>query len=148
MDPFNLARFREAQAGVFEAAQAELRAGRKRTHWMWFMFPQIRGLGFSAMSHAYGLDGRAEAAAYLADPVLGPRLIELFEIALAQKGSAREIFGSPDDLKLRSCATLFAALPGAPPVFSAALDHFFGGMADERTLALAGSSASPHDPAP
>jgi uncharacterized protein (DUF1810 family) len=145
MDPFDLARFREAQAGAFERARDELRAGRKRSHWMWFMFPQIRGLGFSAMSQTYGLSGRAEAQAYLADPVLGPRLIELFEIALTREESAREIFGSPDDMKLRSCATLFASLPGAPPVFSAALDRFFGGVADERTLALAGSSASPHD---
>ena len=142
MDPFDLARFRDAQAGVFETARGELRAGRKRSHWMWFMFPQMRGLGSSAMAQTYGLRSLAEAAAYLADPTLGPRLTEMFEIVLAHKGAtAREIFGTPDDLKFRSCATLFATVAGAPPVFAAALDQFFAGVADARTLALLGESA-------
>jgi len=137
MDPFNLARFREAQAGVFEAAREELRAGRKRSHWLWFMFPQLRGLGGSEMSRTFGIGSRAEAEAYLADPVLGSRLIELFEIILAHEGrTAREIFGTPDDLKLRSCATLFAAVSGAASPFTTALDRFFAGETDARTLGL------------
>ena len=137
MDPFNLARFREAQAGVYEAAQAELRAGRKRSHWMWFLFPQLRGLGMSETARFYGVEGRAEAQAYLADPVLGQRLIELSEIVLAHEGlTARQIFGTPDDLKLRSCATLFAFVSGGGAPFSIVLDRFFAGEADARTLAL------------
>jgi len=137
MGSFNLARFREAQARAFEAAREELRAGRKRSHWMWFMFPQLRGLGASAMSLTFGLASRAEAEAYLADPVLGPRLIELFEILLSREGlTARQIFGAPDDLKLRSCATLFAAISGGGPPFATALDRFFDGEADARTLAM------------
>lgn len=141
MDSFNLARFREAQAGVYESAREELRAGRKRSHWMWFMFPQLRGLGASAMSQAYGIASRAEAEAYLADPVLGPRLTELFEIVLAHQGlTAREIFGTPDDLKLRSCATLFAQASGGAAPFTTALARFFAGEADGRTLRLLGES--------
>jgi uncharacterized protein (DUF1810 family) len=137
MDPFDLARFRHAQADVFETAREELRAGRKRSHWMWFMFPQVRGLGASAMSWTYGIGSLAEARAYLADPVLGPRLIELFDAALAHEGlTAREIFGTPDDLKLRSCATLFAAASGGGAPFAAALDRFFGGEPDPRTLEM------------
>jgi uncharacterized protein (DUF1810 family) len=137
LDPFDLARFRAAQAGVYEQARDELRAGRKRGHWMWFMFPQLRGLGSSDMARRYGIGSLPEAEAYLADPLLGPRLIELFEIVLAREGAtAREIFGSPDDLKLRSCATLFAATSEAPSVFAAALDRFFGGVPDSLTHAL------------
>jgi uncharacterized protein (DUF1810 family) len=137
MDPFDLARFHAAQAGVFAAAAEELRAGRKRGHWIWFLFPQMRGLGSSAMADKYGIGSRAEAEAYLADPVLGPRLIDFFAMARAHKDlTARGIFGTPDDLKFRSCATLFAALVGAPPVFAATLDQFFAGQADVRTLAL------------
>jgi uncharacterized protein (DUF1810 family) len=137
MDTFNLARFREAQAGVYEAARAELRAGRKRSHWMWFMFPQLRGLGVSPMAQTYGIAGRAEAEAYLADPALGPRLIELSEILLSHKVlTAHAIFGSPDDLKLRSCATLFAFAFGGGPPFSSVLDRFFATQPDPRTLAL------------
>jgi uncharacterized protein (DUF1810 family) len=137
MDPFNLARFREAQSGVYEAARAELRAGRKRSHWMWFMFPQLRGLGMSETARFYGIEDRAEAQAYLADPLLGLRLIELSEIVLAHEGlTAHEVFGSPDDLKLRSCATLFAAVSAGAAPFSTVLDRFFAGEADARTLAL------------
>jgi uncharacterized protein (DUF1810 family) len=141
MDPFDLERFRRAQAGVFETARAELKAGAKRSHWMWFMFPQMRGLGSSAMAETYGIGSLAEAEAYLADATLGPRLLELFEIALSHENmTARALFGSPDDLKFRSCATLFSALPNAPPAFSLALDRFFGGSQDARTLALLGRS--------
>jgi uncharacterized protein (DUF1810 family) len=137
MDPFNLARFRSAQEGVFERAREELRAGRKRSHWMWFMFPQLRGLGVSETSRFYGLVSRAEAEAYLGDPELGARLVELFEIvAMQERASARAIFGSPDDQKLRSCATLFASLPGASPVFARVLNRYFGGAPDPRTLEL------------
>jgi uncharacterized protein (DUF1810 family) len=141
MDPFDLERFRRAQTGVFETARAELKAGAKRSHWMWFIFPQLRGLGSSAMAETYGIGSLAEAEAYLADPTLGPRLIELFEIALSHADKTpRALFGSPDDLKFRSCATLFSALPNAPPTFAMALDRFFGGAPDPRTLALLGRS--------
>jgi uncharacterized protein (DUF1810 family) len=141
MDPFNLARFRTAQEGVFERAREELRAGRKRSHWMWFMFPQMRGLGASETSRFYGIGSRAEAEAYLGDLELGARLIELFGIVAMQEGaSARAIFGSSDDQKFRSCATLFASLPGAPPVFARVLDRYFGGASDARTLELLGGN--------
>jgi uncharacterized protein (DUF1810 family) len=137
MDPFNLARFTAAQRGTFETARAELQAGRKRSHWMWFMFPQMRGLGSSATAQFYGVGSRAEAEAYLADPELGARLVELADImAGLDAGSARDIFGAPDDLKLCSCATLFASLPDAPPVFQRILDRYFDGAPDARTLAL------------
>ena len=137
MDPFDLARFRSAQNGVFEQARAELRAGRKRSHWMWFMFPQMRGLGLSETARFYGIGSRAEAEAFIADPELGPRLVELFEIlADSDAGSARDIFGAPDDMKLRSCATLFAPLRGASPVFARILDAYFEGRPDEKTRAL------------
>jgi len=139
MDPFNLARFRTAQEGVFEQACEELRAGRKRSHWMWFMFPQLGGLGVSETSRFYGIGSRAEAEAFLGDPELGARLVELFEIVAMQEGaSALEIFGAPDDQKLRSCATLFGSLAGAPTVFARVLDHYFGGVPDARTLAILG----------
>ena len=139
MDSFNLARFKSAQRGSFGTARAELQAGRKRSHWMWYMFPQMRGLGASETAQFYGIGSRAEAEAYLADPELGARLIELAEIvARLDAGSARDIFGAPDDLKLRSCATLFASLEGAPPVFAEILDRYFEGARDERTLALLG----------
>ena len=139
MDPFNLARFRSAQQGIFEQAREELRAGRKRSHWMWFMFPQLGGLGVSETSRFYGIGSRAEAEAFLGDPELGARLVELFEIVAMQEGaSALEIFGAPDDQKLRSCATLFGSLAGAPTVFARVLDHYFGGVPDARTLAILG----------
>jgi uncharacterized protein (DUF1810 family) len=139
MDPFNLARFRAAQDGVFELARDELRAGRKRSHWMWFMFPQLRALGVSETSKFYGIGSRAEAEAYLGDPVLGARVVELSEIVAMQEGaSAREVFGPLDDQKLRSCATLFASLPGAAPVFALILDRYFGGAPDQRTLDILG----------
>jgi uncharacterized protein (DUF1810 family) len=136
-DPYDLARFLDAQDGVFEHALAEIRGGQKRSHWMWFIFPQFAGLGFSPTSQHYAITSIAEARAYLDHPVLGARLIECAEAALSVHGrTAREIFGSPDDLKLRSCATLFAAVSPEGSVFHRLLDRFFGGAADEKTIAL------------
>jgi uncharacterized protein (DUF1810 family) len=134
-DPFDLERFVRAQAGHIDAALRELRAGAKRTHWMWFVFPQLRGLGHSAMAHAYGLAGRAEAEAYLAHPVLGPRLVACTQAVLAvPQGSAHAIFGSPDDLKFQSCMTLFEAVAqGREPVFGQAIERFFDGRRDPRS---------------
>ena len=135
----SLDRFLQAQAPVLAAVEAELRAGLKRTHWMWFVFPQLRGLGRSETARFYGLADRAEAAAFLAHPVLGPRLRRCTALANTVDGrSAHAVFGTPDDLKFRSCATLFAVLDPAPSVFGAALDRFFGGMPDPQTLALLG----------
>ena len=133
----DLGRFVVAQAPHIEAVKAELAAGRKRTHWMWFVFPQLRGLGHSQMAWHYGLQSAAEARDYLAHPVLGPRLRECVELVLAVPGrSAHEIFGSPDDLKLRSCLTLFRAIDDAQSVFGRALDGFFDGQPDSKTLQL------------
>ena len=135
-DPFDLARFVAAQAPVMEAVRRELAEGRKRTHWMWFVFPQLRGLGVSEMAHRYGITGRDEAAAYLDHAVLGPRLLACAAAVNAIQGrSVHDVFGSPDDLKFHSCMTLFDAVrPGE--VFAAALDIRFGGARDARTLAL------------
>jgi uncharacterized protein (DUF1810 family) len=141
-DPHDLARFVEAQAGDYETALAEIRAGRKRSHWMWYIFPQIDGLGFSSMARRYAIRSLDEARAYLDHPVLGPRLVEITEAALAVEGrSAHEIFGSPDDMKLRSCATLFARAASEGSVFSRLLDRFFDGKPDVRTLELLGEAA-------
>lgn len=141
-----LQRFVDAQAPVFDAACAELAAGRKRTHWMWFVFPQLRGLGLSPTAQHYGLASREEALAYWRHPLLGPRLARCAGLVLAQAGrrSAHEIFGSPDNLKLRSCMTLFDLVAPAEQVFLRVLDAFYGGRADERTLALLGQA---HDDA-
>lgn len=136
-DGFDLERFVTAQERDFPGALAELRAGRKRSHWMWFIFPQIRGLGTSAMSQRYGIGDLAEARAYLAHPVLGPRLRECAEALLAARGaSAHDIFGSPDDLKLRSSATLFARASAPGSVFERLLEKYFDGAPDDRTLRL------------
>lgn len=136
----SLGRFVEAQARVYAEARAELAAGRKRTHWMWFVFPQLKGLGRSSMATHYGLADAAEAAAYLADPVLGPRLVDCTRLMLATRGqSALQILGSPDDLKFRSCMTLFEHVATPDPAgaeFAEALDRFFDGRRDERTVAL------------
>jgi uncharacterized protein (DUF1810 family) len=141
-DPHDLARFVEAQAGDYETALAEIRAGRKRSHWMWYIFPQIDGLGFSSMARRYAIKSLDEARAYLDHPVLGPRLVEITEAALAVEGrSAHEIFGSPDDMKLRSCATLFARAASEGAVFNRLLDRFFDGKPDVRTLELLGEAA-------
>jgi uncharacterized protein (DUF1810 family) len=141
-DPHDLARFVEAQAGDYATALAEIRAGRKRSHWMWYIFPQIDGLGFSSMARRYAIKSLDEARAYLDHPVLGPRLVEITEAALAVEGrSAHEIFGSPDDMKLRTCATLFARAASEGSVFSRLMDKFFDGKPDVRTLELLGEAA-------
>lgn len=135
----NLQRFLDAQRADYPAALAEVTAGRKRSHWMWYIFPQVQGLGYSEMAHRYGIAGAAEAAAYLAHPVLGQRLLEISRALLALPGSnATTVMGSPDDLKLRSSMTLFAQVPGADAVFQAVLDKFFGGQPDTKTLQLLG----------
>lgn len=136
-DPFDLARFVRAQAPVYDQALAELRAGSKRSHWMWFVFPQVAGLGTSAMAQEFAIGNLDEARAYLAHPTLGPRLTECAAALIAVEGrSARAILGSPDDMKLRSSATLFAAVSGAGSVFHRILERYYDGRADERTLAL------------
>jgi uncharacterized protein (DUF1810 family) len=135
----NLERFVEAQNNTYARAVTELRQGRKQSHWMWYIFPQLRGLGRSATAQAYGIASLEEAAAYLAHPVLGARLAECTELAIAaNKAEASGIFHFPDDLKFRSCMTLFAAAPGASPVFAAALEKYYGGEPDAQTLRLLG----------
>jgi uncharacterized protein (DUF1810 family) len=147
-DPYDLARFVEAQALCYARVRDELTAGEKRSHWMWFIFPQLRGLGMSSTARRFGLSGLEEACAYLAHPLLGSRLRECARLVLAVEGrSAHAIFGSPDDLKLRSCLTLFAqaAAPSPAPetrVFGEALAKYYGGEPDPRTLELLISSAS------
>lgn len=133
-DPYDLDRFVRAQEPDYARALSELRAGQKRSHWMWYVFPQIEGLGGSAMSRRYSIRSEAEARAYLAHPLLGARLRECFAAVLNIDGrSALEIFGSPDDLKLRSSATLFAAVSDEP-VFENVLRKYFDGEHDEETL--------------
>ncbi len=135
MTTHDLDRFVEAQAGVHDEALAELRAGRKRSHWMWFVFPQVEGLGTSPMAQRYALAGPDEARAFLAHPVLGPRLLECTRAVLAVEGrTLHEIFGSPDDLKFRSSMTLFEIAAGPGSVFSEALDRYCGGVRDAATL--------------
>jgi uncharacterized protein (DUF1810 family) len=134
--PRGLDRFVSAQASVYPSALAELAAGRKRTHWMWFIFPQIAGLGSSPAAQRYAIASLDEARAYLAHPVLGPRLRECADALLAVEGkSAEEILGYPDDLKLRSSMTLFARAADDPDVFEAVLERYYDGP-DPRTLAL------------
>ncbi|HEY0242090.1 MAG TPA: DUF1810 domain-containing protein [Gemmatimonadaceae bacterium] len=136
-DPYDLNRFIEAQNTNYEDAVSELREGRKRSHWMWYVFPQITGLGNSAMSYRYGITSADEARAYLAHPVLGTRLIECAEAVLTIRNrSANEIFGSPDDLKLKSSATLFAQVSPPGSVFEQILDKYYSSERDSRTLAL------------
>lgn len=132
----SLDRFVEAQRGSYATALSEIRAGQKRSHWMWYIWPQLRGLGHSQMAQHYGIADAAEARAYLAHPTLGPRLVEISRAMLAHRGRAPEdILGGIDALKLRSSATLFAAQPGADPVFGEILEDFYDGP-DDRTLAL------------
>ena len=136
-DPFDLGRFVEAQAGCYPRVLAELAAGRKVSHWMWFIFPQLQGLGSSPMARRYALSGLAEARAYLGHPTLGARLRECTGVVLALEGrTAHEIFGSPDDLKLRSCLTLFASASPQERVFGETLAKYFGGEPDPLTLRL------------
>ena len=136
-DPHNLQRFVDAQAPVFEQVLAELRAGRKRTHWMWFIFPQVAGLGTSPMAQRYAIFGHNEAEAYLQHPILGPRLLQCTQLVnQVSNRTMDEIFGYPDDLKFRSSITLFSAVDPTEAVFRAALDKYFAGQPDTSTLAL------------
>jgi uncharacterized protein (DUF1810 family) len=142
-DPFDLTRFLSAQAGVYDRALAEIAAGEKVTHWMWFVFPQLAGLGSSPTAKKYAIQSLDEARAYLAHPVLGLRLVECAEAALGVANRpAEEIFGSIDAMKLRSCATLFAAVSPAGSPFHRLLDKFFNGTRDDRTLRLVGGPAT------
>lgn len=141
-DPYDLNRFVQAQEHDYERALSEVKNGRKRSHWMWYIFPQFDGLGFSAMSQRYAIKSVAEAKAYLGHPILGPRLIECAEAALSVKGrTAHEIFGSPDDMKLKSCATLFAYVSPPGSVFEQLLNKFFDGDRDQKTLGLLATSS-------
>lgn len=136
-DTVDFDRFIEAQAPVLANVKAELAAGAKRSHWMWFIFPQLAGLGHSSMARHYALASLAEARAYLAHPVLGPRLVEYTELVNAVKGrSINRIMGSPDDMKFRSSMTLFAAADPGIPAFSTALDLYFDGAADPLTTRM------------
>ncbi|MBD1395662.1 DUF1810 domain-containing protein [Pontibacter sp. JH31] len=133
----NLDRFLNAQESDYQVALSEIKNCRKRSHWMWYIFPQIAGLGFSETSKFYAIQDKAEAAAYLQHLVLGKRLVEISEALLYLKEkTANQIFGSPDDLKLKSSMTLFAALPATHPVFQKVLDKYFGGTKDQKTLQL------------
>lgn len=135
-DRFDLSRFVQAQAGVYEQALAELRTGRKRSHWMWFVFPQIAGLGHSAMAQRYAIASLDEARAYLEHPVLGARLRECSALVLAVPGkTVHEIFGAPDDLKFHSSMTLFHRTAPAEPLFDDCLRKYFSGQEDAPTLA-------------
>ena len=141
IDPFGLHRFVEAQEINYAEALSELRSGRKRSHWMWYVFPQLAGLGNSSMAARYSIRSEDEARAYLAHPVLGRRLTECAEAVLAiNDKSAHDIFGSPDDLKLRSCATLFARVSPAGSVFEQALDRYYSSAGDPKTLELLGTT--------
>ncbi|MTD93010.1 DUF1810 family protein [Hyphomicrobium sp. xq] len=135
-DAFNLQRFVDAQAPIYDRVLLELREGRKRTHWMWFVFPQIAGLGSSPMAQRYAIASHAEAVAYLAHPVLGSRLRGCTRLVAATEGqSVHDIFGSPDDMKFHSSMTLFAEAAPVDAAFRAALDKYFGGERDPATLA-------------
>lgn len=134
---FELERFVAAQEPVYDQVRAELGLGRKTSHWMWFIFPQLRGLGSSAFAVKYGIALREEAAAYLEHAVLGPRLLECTGLVLVAQGrTAQQIFGSPDDMKLHSCMTLFDAVSDGRGVFRNVLQQYFDGKADLRTLEL------------
>jgi len=136
-DPFELSRFLKAQDRVYDRVLSELRSGRKRTHWMWFVFPQIEGLGYSSTTQYYSIKSKEEARQYLNHPLLGKRLRECAESILALEGlSASSIFGYPDDLKLKSSMTLFASVAEPQSVFSRVLEKYFQGNRDECTLAL------------
>lgn len=146
-DPHNLHRFVAAQADAYEAAFSEITSGRKRSHWMWFIFPQIDGLASSPTSRYYAIRSLAEARAYLDHPILGPRLLECAEAIVGVEGlTAAEILGSPDDLKLRSCATLFACVSPPGSVFDRLLVNYYQGTRDRRTLQLLGIDGE-HPPA-
>lgn len=134
-DPYGLRRFVEAQASLYAQVCEELREGQKKSHWIWFIFPQIAGLGASATAQRFAISSLAEARAYLAHPILGPRLIECTNLVNRIEGrNARQIFGTPDDLKFRSSMTLFAEAASDKAVFEEALGKYYGGEADRLTL--------------
>jgi uncharacterized protein (DUF1810 family) len=136
-DPFRLSRFVEAQDRIYDRVLAELNSGRKSSHWMWFVFPQIEGLGFSSTTRYYSIKSLEEARRYLDHPVLGKRLRECAETILALEGlSASSIFGYPDDMKLKSSMTLFASAAEPHSVFTRVLEKYFQGNRDERTISL------------
>ena len=138
-DPHSLNRFVQAQEDDYEQALSEIRSGRKRSHWIWYIFPQFDGLGFSSTSKRYAIKTVEEAKAYLGHPILGPRLIECTLAVLQVEGrSAFEIFGSPDDMKLKSCATLFACVSPDGSVFDRLLGKYYEGERDKKTLHLLG----------
>ncbi|MGI6217261.1 MAG: DUF1810 domain-containing protein [Coriobacteriales bacterium] len=143
-DTYNLKRFLDAQQGDYEQALSEIRSGRKRSHWIWYVFPQLEDLGRSGTAKYYGISGAEEARAYLADPVLGARLREISAALLTlDENNPSRVMGYPDDLKLRSCMTLFDAVSDGneeDSVFSAVLDKFYGGEPDSKTLHLLGIS--------
>lgn len=137
MKTHNLERFISAQKSVYQTALNELKSGKKQSHWMWYIFPQIQGLGYTEISKRYAIQDLEEAAQYLQHRMLGPRLILLSHILLSLNTSdAHKILGSPDDLKLKSCMTLFSQVPGADPVFELVLKKFFNGLKDHITLKI------------
>ena len=137
MNDHNLERFIDAQRSDYAAALREIKSGKKQGHWMWYIFPQLLGLGYTSTSVTYAIKDLDEAAAYLGHPVLGGRLVEICNALLElDDNDAHKVFGSPDDLKLRSSMTLFSLVPGANAVFQAVLIKFFNGKADEKTLQL------------
>jgi uncharacterized protein (DUF1810 family) len=135
-DPFNLERFVDAQTPVYEQVRRELRTGRKESHWMWFVFPQIAGLGQSPTSARFAIASLDEAAAYLAHPILGPRLRECAALALASEGTARRIFGPVDEMKFRSSMTLFATAAPGEDLFRRCLEKYFAGAPDPATVEI------------
>jgi uncharacterized protein (DUF1810 family) len=134
-DPFDLNRFVRAQDSVYQEVFAELKHGRKEGHWMWFIFPQLRGLGSSSMAHKFGISSQAEAEAYLAHPILGPRLVECTAVVnTIEDRSIEQVFGLVDSVKFRSCMTLFAEVAHEQTTFADALHKYFGGQKDPLTL--------------
>ncbi|MCE7067370.1 DUF1810 domain-containing protein [Dyadobacter sp. CY326] len=133
----DLTKFLEAQQRDYAGALAEIKAGKKRGHWIWYIFPQIAGLGVSSTSAFYGIENLDQASRYLQHPELGKRLVEVSNAFLAvQNKTANQILGSPDDLKVRSCMTLFSLVNNADPVFQAVLDKYYNGLPDQKTLAI------------
>lgn len=142
MPEYDLSRFLDAQDGVYETALAEMRAGRKRSHWMWFVFPQIQGLGRTSTARYYAIQDMGEAQAYLAHPVLHQRLVEICQALLdLPESDPHKVFGSPDDLKLRSCMTLFEAADAHELVFRRVLAKYYKGQRDDKTLHILESQA-------
>lgn len=137
LDPYDLQRFMIAQAPIYENVVGELRSGRKTGHWMWFIFPQIAGLGLSALSVQFAIHSKREACAYLNHKVLGPRLQDCSQLLLSHAGQdIEQIMGSPDHLKLRSCMTLFASISQPESIFHQVIESFYGGKQDDATLAI------------